>query len=102
MICPPTSSATGTSVTRPSIRAASHTSFSVGNGLPICLSPSNSAYMAPSLLSHVILFACGRRAVLVPLDIALGGAHAGGVHRTIFFGAVGHSRLLHSGLGSGT
>src|SRR3954471_24036724 len=100
MIWPPSSSATGTSVTRPSISAASHTSFSVGNGFPICLSPSNSAYIAASSLPHVILFGRCRRAVLLPLDIALGGAHAGGVHRPILPGPVGHARLLHPGLRS--
>src|SRR5882757_2123980 len=100
MTCPPSSSATGTSVTRPSISAASQTCFSVGNGFPICLSPSNSAYMDASSLPDVILFGCGRRAVLLPLDIALGGAHAGGVRRTILLGAVRHARLLHPGLRS--
>src|ERR1700716_3742298 len=94
----PSSSATGTSVTRPSISAASQTCFSVGNGFPSCLSSSNSAYMDASSLPDVILF--GRRAVLLPLDIALGGAYASGVHRTILLGAVRHARLLHPGLRS--
>src|SRR6266403_2392062 len=40
--CPLSSSATGTSVTKPSISAASQTSFSVGKRFPICLMSSNS------------------------------------------------------------
>src|SRR6266702_7661188 len=131
MICPPSSSATGTSVTRPSISAASQTSFSVRKGLPICRSPSNSAYMVPparnplqrfrngprsqnledgeaykpgwgqcGLLSHVIPCTYGWRTVLVSLDIAFGRAHARGIHRSIFSGAVNHAGLLHAGLGS--
>src|SRR5260370_17429483 len=43
---PLSSSATGTSVTKPSISAASQTCFSVGKRFPICLMPSNS----PSLI----------------------------------------------------
>src|SRR6185369_3518223 len=130
MICPPSSSATGTSVTSPSIRAASQTSFSVAKGVPICRSPSNNAYITPpaqnafkvferrnvarsgnttrfvsrrgqsGLLPHVILDTCGWRTILVSLDVALGRAHASSIHRSVFPGAVRHAGLLHARLRS--
>src|SRR5439155_21367971 len=56
------------------------------------------AALAEGLLLFVLR---GRCIVLVPFDIALGCAHAGGVHRTIWLGAVRRSGLLHAGLRSG-
>src|SRR3954469_8205633 len=53
-----------------------------------------------ALLFHARLFYRARRAVFVPLDIALGTAHAGGVHRTIWLGTVRRAGLLHARLWS--
>ena len=56
---------------------------------------------APQLAYTLLLLVLrGRRAVLLPLYITLGGARAGGVHRTIWLGTVRRSGLLHAGLRS--
>ena len=69
--------------------------------LDALMHPSSHRYALAALANGLLLLVLrGRCTVLAPFDIALGCAHAGGVHRTIWLGAVRRSRLLHAGLRS--